>query len=275
MFSRNYYYLVAGLPDINLEQNKLSVSVGDFQKELQAHLHPDDYQLVEKLFLTADNRNVLNMLLKNIQEFDDSGKYTFDELEDEIKEPENLPEYLKTFITHFKSNQPLITDMSWEDQLTTLYYDYATQVSNKFLRTWFEFERDLKNLLSGLTARRHKMPVENLLIGSNTVTDAIRKSNARDFSLSAEFPFVEKLIQINENADLLMREKAIDQLRWNYIDELNTFNYFSIEVILGFVFKLTMVERWLKLDKKTGEEMFRRLLNDLENSYEFPKEFNI
>jgi hypothetical protein len=275
MFSRNYYYLVAGLPDINLEQNKLSVSVGDFKKELQAHLHPDDYELVEKLFLPADNRNVLNMLLKNIQEFDDSGKYTFDELEDEIKEPEILPEYLKTFITHYKSNQPVFTDMSWEDQLTTLYYDYATQVSNKFLRTWFEFERDLKNLLSGLTARRHKMPVENLLIGSNTVTDAIRKSNARDFSLSAEFPFVEKLIQINETADLLMREKAIDQLRWNYIDELNTFNYFSVEVILGFVFKLTMVERWLKLDKKTGEEMFRRLLNDLENSYEFPKEFNI
>jgi len=275
MFSRNYYYLVAGLPDINLEQNKLSVTVGDFKKELQAQLHPDDYELVEKLFLTADNRNVLNMLLKNIQEFDDSGKYTFDELEDEIKEPENLPEYLKTFITHFKSNQPLITDMSWEDQLTTLYYDYATQVSNKFLRTWFGFERDLKNLLSGLTARRHKMPVENLLIGSSTVTDAIRKSNARDFSLSAEFPFVEKVIQINENADLLMREKAIDQLRWNYIDELNTFNYFSIEVILGFVFKLMMVERWLKLDKKTGEEMFRRLLSDLENSYEFPKEFNV
>lgn len=275
MFSRNYYYLVAGLPDINLEQNKLSVSIGDFKKELQDHLHPDDYKLVEKLFLPADNRNVLNMLLKIIKEFDDSGKYSFDQLEDEIKEPENLPEYLKTFIIHYKSNQPLITDMSWEDQLTTLYYDYATQVSNDFLRTWFEFERDIKNILSGLTARRHKIPVENLLIGSNTVTDAIRKSNARDFSLSAEFPFVEKIIQINENADLLMREKAIDQLRWNYIDELNTFNYFSVEVILGFVFKLNMVERWLKLDKKTGEEMFRRLLNDLENSYEFPKEFNI
>lgn len=274
MFSRNYYYLVAGLPDINLEQNKLSVTVGDFKKELQAHLHPDDFDLVEKLFLQADNRNVLNMLLKNIQEFDDSGKYTFDELEDEIKEPENLPEYLKNFIIHFKSNQPLIPDMSWEDQLSTLYFDHATQAGNKFLRTWFEYERDIKNILSGLTARRHKMPVENLLIGSNTVTDAIRKSNARDFSLSAEFPFVEKIIQINENTDLLMREKAIDQLKWNYIDELNTFNYFSIEVILGFVFKLDMVERWLKLDKKTGEEMFHKLLKDLENSYEFPKEFN-
>lgn len=275
MFSRNYYYLVAGLPDIILEQNKLSITLEDFKQELLTHLHPSDYLLLEKLFLPADNRNVLNMLLKNIQEFDDSGKYTFDELEDEIKEPEILPEYLKAFISHFKSNQPVFTDMSWEDQLTCLYYEYTSNVSNDFLRTWFEFERNVKNILTGLTARRHKIPVENMLIGDNTVTNGIRKSNARDFGLSAEFPFVDKLIQINENSNLLEREKAIDQLKWNYIDDLNTFNYFSIEVILGFVLKLAMVERWLKLDKKSGEEMFRRLLNDLENSYEFPKEFNV
>lgn len=275
MLSRNYYYLVAGLPDIILEQSKLSLTLQDFRKELQAHLHPDDYLLVETLFLTADNRNVLNILQKNIDEFDHTGKYTFDELEEELKEPEILPGYLKTFISHFKAGQPLIPDMSWEDQLTALYYDYSAQISNEFLRTWFEFERNIKNILTGFSARRHKIPVENLLIGNDTVTNAIRKSNARDFGLSSEFPFVEKLIQLNENSNLLEREKALDQLKWNYIDELNTFNYFSIELILGFVFKLTMVERWLKLDKKTGEEMFRRLVSDLENSYEFPKEFNI
>lgn len=107
------------------------------------------------------------------------------------------------------------------------------------------------------------------------MTQAIRKSNARDFGLNTELPFVDKLVQINENNSLLEREKAIDLLKWNYIDELNTFNYFSVEVILGFVIKLGMVERWLKLDKKTGEEMFHKLVRDLENSYEFPKEFNI
>ncbi len=275
MFSRNYYYLVAGLPDIILEQSKLSVTLAEFREELKAHLHADDYSLVEKLFLVADNRNVLNMVMKNIDEFDTSGKYSFDELEDEIKEPENLPEYLKTFITHFKSNQPVESEMSWEDQLTLLYYGHLMKVDNQFLRTWFEFECNIKNILAGLTARRHKMPVENLLVGNNTVNNAIRKSNARDFGLNAEFPFVEKLIQINDNNNLLEREKAIDLLKWNYIDELNTFNYFSVEVILGFVIKLEMVERWLKLDKKTGEEMFRKLVIDLENSYEFPKEFNV
>ncbi|MBE0664087.1 MAG: DUF2764 family protein [Bacteroidales bacterium] len=275
MFSRNYYYLVAGLPDIVLEQSKLSVSLAEFREELKIHLHPDDYNLVEQLFLTIDNRNVLNMLLKNIVEFDSTGKYSFDELEDEIKEAEFLPDYLKTFITQFKTGQALEADMSWEDQLTMLFYDHTSKVENEFLRSWFEFERDLKNILAGLSARRHKIPVDNLLIGNNTVSTAIRKSNARDFGLNAEFPFVEKLIQINENTNLLEREKAIDQLRWNHIDDINTFNYFTIEVILGFVIKLSIVERWLKLDKKTGEEMFRRLLKDLENSYEFPKEFNV
>lgn len=275
MFSRNYYYLVAGLPDIILEQSKLSLTLAEFREELKAHLHSDDYRLAETLFLAADNRNVLNMLLKNIVEFDNTGKYSFDELENEIKEPEILPGYLKTFITHYKSNQPLEADMSWEDQLTMLFYDYTTKVENKFLGSWFEFERDIKNVQAGLSARRHKIPVENLLIGSNTVTNAIRKSNARDFGLNAEFPIVEKLIQINENTNILEREKAIDLLKWNHIDNINTFNYFTIEVILGFMIKLGLVERWLKLDKKAGEEMFRQLLKDLENSYDFPKEFNV
>ena len=275
MISRNYYYLVAGLPDIILEQNKLSFSLAEFRETLSTHLHADDYLLVEKLFLPSDNRNILNMMLKNIGEFDEAGRFTFDELEEEIKEPETLPAYLKTFISNFKENQPLNADMSWEDQLSTLYYDYTENVNNGFLKEWFSFERDIRNIFTGFTARRHKIQIENRLIGDNLVTQAIRKSNARDFGLTSEFPYVEKLIQINENPNLLEREKAIDQLKWNFIDELNTFNYFTIEVILGFVIKLSMVERWLKLDKKTGEEMFRKLVSDLENSYKFPKEFNV
>lgn len=132
MFSRNYYYLVAGLPDIILEQSKLSVSLAEFRVDLKSNLHPDDYALVEKLFLVADNRNVLNMVMKNIDEFDPSGKYSFDEMEEEIKEPVNLPEYLKTFITHFKSNQPIESEMSWEDQLAALYHEHLMKQRTNF-----------------------------------------------------------------------------------------------------------------------------------------------
>jgi hypothetical protein len=44
---------------------------------------------------------------------------------------------------------------------------------------------------------------------------------------------------------------------------MNMFNYFSIEVSYQLYDKIMMIERWLKLDPKTGEELFRRLLGDL------------
>jgi len=275
MHRRNYYYLVAGMPDIVLDQSKISVTLSEFKEELKVNLHPADYKLVELLFLEADNRNVLNIISQNIGKFDNSGKFSFDELEEEIREPKNLPAYLKTFIISYKANTPIEAEMSWEDQLATLYYEYLFKADNKFLRDWFELECNIRNILAGFTARRHKIPVENLLVGNNFINTAIRKSNAKDFGLLDEFTYMEKLMQINEYANLLERERAIDQLKWNYLDEQNTFRYFSIEVILAFIIKMKMVERWLKLDKKTGEEMFQKLVKDLENSYKFSKEFNI
>jgi len=275
MLGRNYYYLVAGLPDIVLEQGKLSVSLADFRNELRDHLHPDDYHLLQLLFLPTDNRNILNLLQKKNAAFDPAGNFTLDELEEEIKESQKLPDYLKLFIGHFKSNVAVNPGISWENQLAGLFYDELLASDNEFLRAWFAFERNVRNILTGLTARRFKLQAGSLLVGNDSLTLAIQKSNARDFGLSTEFPFVDKLIQISENPNLLEREKAIDHLKWNFIDDLNTFNYFSIEVILGFVIRLAMVERWLSLDRKTGAELFRRLLKDLENSYEFPKAFNI
>ncbi len=274
MGSRNYYYLVAGLPDIIIEQSKIALTLAEFKQELSNHLHPDDFELVEMIFLQADNSNVLNFLLKIVADFNLSGRYNFDEIEEGIKEPEIFPEYLTAFITHFKSGNPIDPEMSWENQLTTLYYDYVLKTKNHFLREWYLFELNLKNTMIALNGRRLKIRFDNQLIGNNIVVESIRKSNARDLGLANEFPLVEKLSQISEFSNLLEREKAIDLLRWNYLDELNTFNYFTIEMILGYVIKLGIVERWMKLDKKTGEQMFKQFLSDLEKSYEFPKEFN-
>jgi hypothetical protein len=103
----------------------------------------------------------------------------------------------------------------------------------------------------------------------------MRRSSARDLGLASEWPWIDRLLQIIEIPDLLQREKAIDMLRWNFLDEQNTFNYFTVEVLIAFYIKLGIIERWLRLDPATGEELFRNLLGTLQNSYEFPNEFNI
>ncbi len=273
MFERNYYYLVAGLPDIILDQKKLGLSIAEFREELSNHLHPDDYKLVELLFLHSDNHNLLNLLLKSDDDFEESGKYSRDVLEEEIKEPSSLPDYMQKLITAYKSETPVFEGLPWEDQLTWLFYNYLGSCSNKFLREWFEFDLNLKNIVAGFNTRKHKLKGDKYFIGDNFVVQAVRKSTLKDFGLGNDFEHMERLITIQENENLLEREKAMDTMRWDFLDDRNTFNYFTIEVLLAYVIKLQMVQRWLEMDYETGKEMFRKLLDQLEQSYEFPKEF--
>jgi hypothetical protein len=92
--------------------------------------------------------------------------------------------------------------------------------------------------------------------------------------LSAEYPYVEQLLSIYAIEDLLQREKAIDMLKWNWLDEGTFFNYFTVEKLISYYIKLEMIERWISLDPETGKEMFEKLIKDLESGYEFPEDFN-
>lgn len=275
MARQNYYYLVAGLPDITIEQGKLQTGTLEFLEELKGALSKSDYALVEPLLLPVDNRNLLILLNKEDKALSPDGVYPPEVLIEEVKEPVTLRPYLQRFIESFKAETRLYPNLTPENELATLFYEEMLETRNEFLHQWFEFELNLKNILLVLSARKNNIPYENQVIGHGTVAETIRKSNARDLGIQAEWPWIDKVLQIVEIDDILAREKAIDLLRWNYLDELNTFNYFSVEVLIAYLVKLGIVERWLKLDLPTGEEMFRRMLGELHNSYEFPNEFSV
>lgn len=275
MIRQNYYYLVAGLPDITLEQGKLQFGTAELKEELKTGLSKNDFRLMELLFLSVDNNNLLSLLLKENKPLSADGVYMPEVLAEEIKEPVLIRTYLKQFIESFSAETRLFPNLSYENELSTLWFEELLKTKNEFLRDWFTFELNLKNVMLVLSARKNGIPWENQVIGNNPVSEIIRKSNARDLGLSAEWPWIEKVLQIMDTEDILAREKAIDLLRWNYLDELNTFNYFTVEVLMAYYIKLEIIERWLGLDYATGEEMFRKILGDLQNSYEFPNEFSI
>lgn len=271
---RNYYYLVAGLQDISLDIHKLVYGQIAFREELKTDLHPADFKLVEKLFLPNDNKNLLNLLEKNDQPFSEKGIYSKDQLEENIKEPTDLPEYMIRFITAYKAKEPLFPDMSPENELTTLYYDEMLQdTDNEFLKDWFRFELNIRNIMLALVARKYKVSYEHQIIGTNETSEIIRKSHARDFGLGSELDYVEELTAISRKDDIREREQAIDDLKWKYLDEETFFHYFTIERILSFTIKLGMIERWLDIDKDHSNELFKKLLKELQSSYKLPETF--
>ncbi len=275
MFRQNYYFLVAGLPDVTIEQGKLQYGTAEFREELKAGLAKTDYSYLQLLFLTEDNNNLLTLLLKENRPLSHEGVYEPEFLSEELKEPLQLKPYMLQFIESLRAETRLYPNLSYENELATLWFEELLATKNDFLREWFTFELNLKNVLLVLAARKNGLPYERQVIGNNTIAEIIRKSNARDLGISAEWPWIEKVLQIVDTEDILLREKAIDLLRWNYLDELNTFNYFTVEVLMAYYIKLGIIERWLRLDQSTGEEMFRRLLGELKHSYEFPNEFSI
>ncbi len=282
--SRQYHYLIAGFPDLFFDDSKISIKLDEFRELLNENLPQSDMNIIRLFFYRYDNQNILVKLKGKDNVHDTRGNLTDTDIEalfEAVKEGADstvslgIPSYLGQFIEAYKAETPVFEGKSWEIQLSELYYEYITSYPNTFVRNWFLFERDFHNIITAGQCRKHNIPVENQLVGSGELTEKLSRSNARDFGLDNEFPFIEQILKIIEEEDLKEYEKKIDRIKWDYLDDAVFFYYFTIEKLFSFLAKLSIVERWLSLDKETGKELFNELLSNLEATYEFPEEFKL
>jgi hypothetical protein len=270
--ARSYYYLVSGLPDIFLDEGKACPSLKEFIDDMAAQVSGDDAGLLRLLLFAFDNENLINLLEKKDREFNSYGNFSEEELAGEIKAGDSLPAYMVWFIEAFRESKSLFPNLSREDQLNWLFYDWLRESRNEFIREWFTFELDLRNLITGLNCRIYKRPLEANIICRNDVAELILKSNAPDFSLAPVFPWVERVLSLNRE-NLVEYEKSLDNLRWEFLNDLTIFSYFQIETIISYCIKLYMVERWNLLKPETGKEMFDRLVEELKSTFQVPSDF--
>jgi hypothetical protein len=196
-------------------------------------------------------------------------------LTEEIKEPENLPGYMVKFLEAYREEIPLHPNLSLENQLTWLYFDFMLEQKNEFLRELFGTIRNINNIFAIYNARKFGLNIENQMIGDYELTEAARKTTSKDFGLANEIEPIDEIIGIYENNDILEQEISIDLLKWRHMNNLNTFNYFTIEYILAYMLEFMMVERWSSLDTEQSKITFKKMLTELEDSIQFSKDFNI
>ena len=276
----NYYCLVTGLPELSLEDGKLSYTVANFKTEIYPELSKADKKLVDLFYLKFDNRNLLTLLKDKEASVDTSlGNYSADELlsviasiKEETAPDKKFPAYFYEFAELYL-NTPDEERWGLEDKLHGFYYNHAMKCGNPFVSAWFELNLDVNNILAAMTARKYKMEVAKVPVGENLVAEALRSSNARDFGLADDLEYFEQLVRINDTVDLVEREKKIDLLKWNWMEDNTFFNYFTIEKIFVFLMKLEMIERWVSLDKEKGNELFRQLIDQLKDEVQIPQEF--
>lgn len=266
----DYYCLVAGLPDVAFDGGKLNFSIENFKEEIYPALSSDDARKIDLFFLAWDNKNLLTVLRRGAEApLQRTGCYTREQLVELVTSAregdprrDGVPSYLYDFMEYYFENETR-EDFIWEDLLSAHYYAYAMATSNKFLSEWFTFNLNVNNLLVALLARKYKLNVSDCVIGDNEIAESIRTSGARDFGLGGTIEYLETVVRLSENEKLQEREHALDELRWNWLEDNSVFNYFTVEKLFVFLQKLDIIERWAILDAETGMQKYNELINAL------------
>jgi hypothetical protein len=270
VWARNYYDLVTGLADIKPDAARIPFSAAEFIAQTAELVHPDDAGLLRLLQLPFDNRNLITLLYRMDRPFVPGGSYDRETLTAEIDNPETLPEYMLFFIDAHNVDELLLPDLNNDDKLNWLFFENITAHKNAFISSWFTFELQLRNILAALSVRRNIVHLqerepeylrclESALICLTDVEERLLVNAALDFGLSEQLPWIERVLQLPVD-DFIERERRIDQLRWDILDELTTFTYFQIETLLAFCLRLMIVERWMSLDPLTGRKRLEQLL---------------
>ena len=256
-----YYCLVAGFPDISLDDGKLSCSVSDFRTDVYPQLASSDQKLVDLFYLKFDNHNLISLLKDKEAPVKTEGTLTGEELLALIETVRNgdipdkkYPAYLSEFVSQY-INLASEDLYKAEDLLASLYYQYAMSCKNQFISEWFEFNLNVNNILSAYAARKYKLDVASVIVGNTPACELLRTSNARDFGLGDTIDYMDQVQRISETEELVERERKIDTLKWKWLEEHSFFYYFTIERIFVFLMFLDMTERWISLDKQKGYEL--------------------
>lgn len=275
----SYYCLMAGLPDIALDDCRGAQSVADFKAELAEVLTETDKKLMFYFYLRYDCLNLVKLLKHPSAEISPLGNYTREQYEDMMISAREMnfnvhryPSFLSIFAREYSYNKDKEGYFP-EDAIMLEYYRYALKCPNPMLCEWFELNLNVTNILTALIAKKYGWNVADYIQGDNEVCEMIRNSNARDFGLGLELDYVTDLMKIVECENPVEKEKRIDAFRWLWLDEKTFMDVFSIEAVFAYMCKLEMLERWEKLDIETGSETFRQIIENLRGEARVPEEF--
>jgi len=153
-----------------------------------------------------------------------------------------------------------------EKELDADFYAQALRSRNRFLREYFRFDLNLRNAkVRYLNAQLGREPDQDVMTGEDPEAEDVDIDGFR-FN-GGEFEEAAKVDAILSDKDLVSREKGLDDILWDKIDNLAIFHYFDIEAVLAYIAKLRIVTRWLNLDEEVGRDVFRRLLKDVRGTY--------
>ena len=134
-----------------------------------------------------------------------------------------------------------------EQTLGPDFYAKAAESKNRFIREYFDFDGRLRNMKVNYLAKR---------LGKDGKAFLVELPEA-------DFEEGKQIEEILADADFVKREQKMDELKWEKASDIARMDYFNMNAILAFLVKAKTVQRWAELDTAKGEEMFKKLVQEI------------
>jgi hypothetical protein len=102
------------------------------------------------------------------------------------------------------------------------------------------------------------------IVGEGEVAEQLRAhSGQKDFGLNEVMDDPQELLALAGIEDLMAREKAMDAIRFEWLQAQTVFDFFSPEMVFAYYLQALMLHRWSILTVEEGERIFRELVADM------------
>lgn len=263
-----YYYLLSSLPDLIPGQDEEPVPIAYFLDFCREQLTDNDYLGLKSLFLWNDMKNVLSYK-KAGAPYATPAYYEEDDFLQNLSEPERFLPFIVHYFNGLENGAPEFNLTSDVDELAAIFYSHLDSLGSRFARDYYLFELNLRNLTTAMSLRKAGLPYAGKLIPFGTFYEDLLRNTSGDFGLSAEAPYISELENVFSGFDLVKIEKAIDQVRWNWLTFYNEKDYFSVESLYSYAVKLSLQSRWVNLKPDKGRELFDKLVTIIQRSVRF------
>ena len=267
---REYYYLISSLPELELDTQKPTYTLKEFIDFCNEQLHEKDSKELGKAFLFNDLINIINQTKDNTS-FIEPSFYNKETLEENFKDYSSFFSFIETFLENINNDKREKPELLAIDELiTSMYINLDEITNNKFLKDYFLFELDLKNIANSISLKKLGLPFTNAFIPFGDAYERLSKSFPLD---NGSIPRLESLVEALQGDNIIAAEKIMDEIRWQYLDEQVGSKYLLFDFIIAYAVKLQAVTRWQSLTDDKGKKVLDGLTDKIKSGIHSQKNF--
>jgi len=246
----NYYFLITAFPPLTLGL-KPELTDKELKELLVLNLTAGDLHEVERLRRSIDLYNIRALWLG--LPFDDRGNYDPKEMEEQLLVRDQLPSYIVDYLERYESVEERLRYFS--SLFVSLYRDEQPNLKG-FLLKYYQFERELRLILTALRAKRSGRDIVRELqfedLDDPLVVEILAQKDAPEYTPPREYEDLKTRFMDN-SSDPLELNRTLLQYRFDKIEEMEEPQDFSIDRVLAYIARLGLVETAFELDKEKGK----------------------